>query len=379
MGLAQFRIAAAEDQLLGLGEELDLANAAPAQLDVVPLDRDVVAALVRRDLALDRVDIPNGPEVQVLAPDEGSDFAQEGFAEGTVAGHGPCLDHGRPLPVLTQRLVVGHGSAEGDGDGHGPRIGPQPQVGPADVALGRALLQQLNQVAGQPDHGFRRAAFAAAVDPLGIVEDDQIDVGGVVELSGSQFPHTQDQIAAGLGRLCRVGQRQLLALMETSQQQAESGVDRRGGEVGERAGDPLERPEAGDVGQRDRQRAVAAGLPQGNACRSGVFGEGRRARLLQQRLDPPVRPLGQNSQEAGEVRQDTAAEEGRVAEDGFEQTSPRRIVEQRLHGLRRFGVRPLGSLHQVLQTIGGLDGIESAGQRLGGRQEGVLHEDERMA
>ena len=36
---------AAPDQLLRLGEELDLADAAAAGLDVVPLDRDLAAAL----------------------------------------------------------------------------------------------------------------------------------------------------------------------------------------------------------------------------------------------------------------------------------------------------------------------------------------------
>ena len=61
---------AAPDQLLGLGEEFDLADAAAAELDVVAADGDVAMALDRVDLALDRVDVLDGGEVEVTAPDE---------------------------------------------------------------------------------------------------------------------------------------------------------------------------------------------------------------------------------------------------------------------------------------------------------------------
>ena len=66
----QFAQSAAPDQLLRLREELDLANAAAAGLDVVPLDRDSAAALVRLDLALDRMDVLDRREIEVLAPNE---------------------------------------------------------------------------------------------------------------------------------------------------------------------------------------------------------------------------------------------------------------------------------------------------------------------
>ena len=51
----------APDQLLGLGEELDLADAAAADLDVVAVDRDSAAAAMRVDLPLDRVDVLRSP------------------------------------------------------------------------------------------------------------------------------------------------------------------------------------------------------------------------------------------------------------------------------------------------------------------------------
>ena len=74
---AQLLQSPAPDQLLGLGEELDLPNPAAAGLDVVPFHRDFSAAAVRVDLALDRVDILDGREVEVLPPDERLQLAQK--------------------------------------------------------------------------------------------------------------------------------------------------------------------------------------------------------------------------------------------------------------------------------------------------------------
>ena len=58
----------APDQLLGLGEEFDLADAATADLDVVAFDRDPAAAAMGVDLALDRMDVLDRREIEVPAP-----------------------------------------------------------------------------------------------------------------------------------------------------------------------------------------------------------------------------------------------------------------------------------------------------------------------
>ncbi len=64
-------MAAAGDQLLGLHEELDLADAAAPELDVVALDRDLVVAAVGVDLPLHRLDVGDRGVVEIFAPDEG--------------------------------------------------------------------------------------------------------------------------------------------------------------------------------------------------------------------------------------------------------------------------------------------------------------------
>src|SRR6266536_5513041 len=94
------------DELLGLHEEFDLADAAAAELDVMALDRDLVMPLEGSHLTLHRVHVRDGPIVEVLAPDERRDLAQEGLARRNIAGGRACLDHGGTLPVLPGALII---------------------------------------------------------------------------------------------------------------------------------------------------------------------------------------------------------------------------------------------------------------------------------
>ena len=84
---AQVGLAASGDQLLRLGEELDLADAAAPELDVVARDRDLAEALEGVDLPLHGVNVGDGGEVEVLAPDEGGQLVEEGMTGGEIAGN----------------------------------------------------------------------------------------------------------------------------------------------------------------------------------------------------------------------------------------------------------------------------------------------------
>ena len=90
---AQLGHAAAQDQLLGLDEELDLADAAAADLEVVAGDPDRAVAAVGVDLPLDRVDVADRRVVQVLAPEERLERPQEGVARPTRS------------PAITRALI----------------------------------------------------------------------------------------------------------------------------------------------------------------------------------------------------------------------------------------------------------------------------------
>ena len=138
-------MAAAGDELLGLHEELDLADAAAAELDVVALDRDLAVTAIGVDLPLHRVDVGDGGEVEIFAPDEGRELREQCLAGGDIAGAGPRLDHRGAFPVLPAALVVVERRRGRDRDLGRGRIGTQPQIGAEDVAVGGALLQELHQ------------------------------------------------------------------------------------------------------------------------------------------------------------------------------------------------------------------------------------------
>src|SRR4051812_47820860 len=112
---AQGGVAAAKNQLLGLHVELDLADAAMAELEVSALGVQPVIDLVDMDLALDRMDVLDGGEVEVAAPDERLEVLDEGAALSQVPGAGSGLDPCRPLPVLADRLIVVEGGRQGHG------------------------------------------------------------------------------------------------------------------------------------------------------------------------------------------------------------------------------------------------------------------------
>jgi hypothetical protein len=78
--VAQARVAPARHQLPGLGEELDLADAARAELDVVPLQRDLPVApdeaLVLADAAAHVHRVLHHREVEMPPPDEGGSVSR---------------------------------------------------------------------------------------------------------------------------------------------------------------------------------------------------------------------------------------------------------------------------------------------------------------
>src|SRR5580704_4020565 len=69
LAAAQLRVTAAGDELLGLDEEFDLADAAAAELDVVALDRDLAMTAIGLNLPLHLVNIAERGEIEILAPD----------------------------------------------------------------------------------------------------------------------------------------------------------------------------------------------------------------------------------------------------------------------------------------------------------------------
>ena len=106
IALAQVLLTATGDELLRLREELDLANAATADLDVVAGDADGAEAFEGVDLPLHRMDVGDRGEVEILAPDEWRELFDESVARRDVASYRARLDHGGAFPILAEALVV---------------------------------------------------------------------------------------------------------------------------------------------------------------------------------------------------------------------------------------------------------------------------------
>jgi len=77
-------------------------------------------------------------------------------------------------------------------------VGPQPHIDPEDVAVGRALLQQPEQRPGHADKERARLDAARERGRGRIVEHDEIDIAGIVELERAHLAHGKDDVAAAL-------------------------------------------------------------------------------------------------------------------------------------------------------------------------------------
>src|SRR4029079_5324788 len=93
-------------RLLCLREELDIADAAAAKLDVVPADRDGAVTLIGMHTPLHRVDIGDGRVIEIFAPDERRKLAQELLARHGIARGDARFDQGRALPILAETFVI---------------------------------------------------------------------------------------------------------------------------------------------------------------------------------------------------------------------------------------------------------------------------------
>ena len=86
-----------------------------------------------------------------LRQTKGAELAQELLARLDVAGDDARLDQRRALPILTEALVIGEARVGRERDLRRAGIGPEPEIGAEDIAVGGMLLQQPHELAGQAD------------------------------------------------------------------------------------------------------------------------------------------------------------------------------------------------------------------------------------
>ena len=165
---SQIDLAAAPDQLLGLGEEFDLANAAAAELDVVAFGDPGRAAAPAVDLAFDRVNILDRRIIQAFPPDERAEAVEKRLAGGDVAGDRARLDHRRALPILAEALVIGLGGQHRERQRRRAGVRSESEIGAEDVAIGGPLLHQPDQIPGQANEMILQTGAVIGFDPVRI-------------------------------------------------------------------------------------------------------------------------------------------------------------------------------------------------------------------
>ena len=128
---------------------------------------------------------------RLRAPDEGRRArARKASAARDVAGAGPGLDEGRPLPVLADALVVVERRRR-----PAPRAGSRPGRAAAAGRCGRRSRRRCAPASGPTAAGSGARRRPAGSTPsasgrrVGLEEDRDVDVAGVVELEGALLAH----------------------------------------------------------------------------------------------------------------------------------------------------------------------------------------------
>jgi hypothetical protein len=330
----------------------------------VPGDGDAAAAAVGVDLPLDRMDVLNRREVEVFAPQERPQPGQELRTRGNVAGDRPRLDHRRAFPVLAQAFVIGLGRQGRERQRRGAGIGPDPQVGAEDIAVGGTFLHRPDQIPGQPHENLLHLFRAVALDALLVEHHDQVDVAGIVELAAAQLAHAENDEPAAVLRPVLVGKGDGAGGGGGAQQVAGGGVERQLGDLGERRRHLLERPLRRDIGQGDQQCGPALEDPQhrhqlGKVRRRFGLGPGDGDKLAK----CGVHTLPQQAEYPLHIQQQTAAQKRAIAENGLKQRPALLILGETGGKSREFGVvRPVRGVEPALDAGGRLVGTTRAGQ-----------------
>ena len=250
---ADFGQRAAVEQLQELNDEFDVADAAVAGFDVAQVAAFALGALL--DAALERLDAGDVGEAEVAAIDPRLEPVEQLAAQVEVAGDRPGFDERLPLPGAALHVVVGERAVEAQAERAARAFGPQPQVDAVgDAQVGR-LGEQADEFFAEPLEELLVADRAAGVGlAVLLVEEDEVDVAGVVQLDAAELAEAEDDEAAALAV---AAERLAVVLFQVSPGVVEGRFDDGVGQVGDLPGDGCDRLAADDVAIGDAQRFAA--------------------------------------------------------------------------------------------------------------------------
>src|SRR3972149_4717026 len=186
-------VVATVEQLEGLHQKLHLADPARPQLDVQAL---VPFGLERAvNLALHGPTRGEDPPVNPRLIDIGTDQVEEPPPDALVAGAEACLDQRLALPEEGALGIVGAVAVQRQDQGPAPALGAQAQVHAERVTFLGDALEGGDDLARQPPEVLAvREGAARAAGGLAVlrVHEDEVDIGGVVELLAAELAHADD-------------------------------------------------------------------------------------------------------------------------------------------------------------------------------------------
>ncbi len=196
----------------------------------------------------------------------------------------PALEPGKalPLPSLHEEILLQHRQTHGRRPG--VAIGAQRQIDPEDETILGHLADQLLQAASQSGEVFVSADHACAMGPpeglsVGLVDVDQVDIGGDIEFARSELAHADDP---EIDRPTLLVDHSPVALIEFRPTRTHRSIQRHLGQFGHHPGDRHHRCLLFDVehsqplhhqlpGDAQRRSQTASTCQQGvNAARHGL-------------------------------------------------------------------------------------------------------------
>ena len=233
------------DHLLNLDEEFDLADSAAPALEVeARADMRALSEMVA-DAGRDLADLLDHAEIERAAPNERLNRVEESPAERKIAGSSAGADESGAFPGQSTRFIVRNRRVHRKCDRRDFRRWPQAKIDAFNVTVLGTLLEEFDDAAADAHRRFARIVAAAPRQCLGLEQQQQVDVRGIIELVTAQLAHGDDRETSRL----RIGH-------PLADRGADGPVDGAVREVGQQSGS-LARAKARPRGLR-AQRPVRA-------------------------------------------------------------------------------------------------------------------------
>ena len=152
-------IAPAVDQLVGLGEELDLADPASPALEIKSGSWNLRPVMIGPDPRGQPPDLGNRAEIEGLAPHEWSDRGQEGVSSRKIPGAGTGANESGALPRQRGGFIMAQRGIDRDCQRADLGRRAEPQINPEDIALAVDMAHRFHQ---RPRHALRGLAGLVA-------------------------------------------------------------------------------------------------------------------------------------------------------------------------------------------------------------------------